>query len=199
MAPKTATKIGPADHGRRMSLEDFEHCEVQEGHLYELGRGVIAVSDVPGLPHFLQVAAIRDQLGAYKLAHPDRVYAIGGGAECKVLLPRLQSERHPDIAVYKDPPAVEDDDAMWSTWVPDIVVEVVSPGSEQRDYEEKRDEYLRFGVREYWIVDAARREMLVLRRSGKHWTTHHVRPPKVYRTRLLPEFELETTRIFGKE
>ena len=41
-------KIGPADHGRRMSLADFEHAEVQEGLLYELGRGVIIVSDVPG-------------------------------------------------------------------------------------------------------------------------------------------------------
>ena len=36
---KAAIKVGPADHGRRMSLADFDHAEVQEGYLYELGRG----------------------------------------------------------------------------------------------------------------------------------------------------------------
>jgi hypothetical protein len=29
---KTLTKIGPADHGRRMSLDEFEHAKVQEGY-----------------------------------------------------------------------------------------------------------------------------------------------------------------------
>jgi hypothetical protein len=36
---KTALKIGPHDHGRRMSLQEFEPVQVQEGYLYELSRG----------------------------------------------------------------------------------------------------------------------------------------------------------------
>jgi hypothetical protein len=43
----TATLIGPEDQGRRMSLAEFDHAEVRDGYLYELGRGVITVSDVP--------------------------------------------------------------------------------------------------------------------------------------------------------
>ncbi|HKA53672.1 MAG TPA: hypothetical protein VKJ47_08415 [Candidatus Binatia bacterium] len=35
-AMKTATKVTPADHGRRMSLADFEFAEVQEGYVYGL-------------------------------------------------------------------------------------------------------------------------------------------------------------------
>ena len=36
---KTLIKIGPADHGRPISLEEFEHAKVQEGYLYELAGG----------------------------------------------------------------------------------------------------------------------------------------------------------------
>lgn len=34
---KPAIKIGPADAGRRMTQADFEHAEVQDRYLYELG------------------------------------------------------------------------------------------------------------------------------------------------------------------
>ncbi len=47
MIAKTIVRIGPADHGPRMSLADFDHAEVQGGYIYELGRGTIIASDVP--------------------------------------------------------------------------------------------------------------------------------------------------------
>jgi Uma2 family endonuclease len=187
-------KIGPADHGRRMSLAEFEHAEVQEGRLYELGRGVIIVSDVPGPRHLMQLNAIRRQLHAYDLQHSGRIHSIAGGSDCKILLTELESERHPDVAIYKNPPPEEDD--FWASWIPEIVIEVVSPGSEQRDYVEKREEYLRFGIREYWIVDADREEVLVLRRSAGRWVERILHPQDVYHTRLLPDFEFRCEPVF---
>lgn len=187
-------KIRFADHGRRMSLTDFEHTEVQEGRLYELGRGVIIVSDVPGPRHLVQINAIRRQLHAYDLQHPGRIYSIAGGSDCKILLADLESERHPDVAIYKNPPPEGDD--FWASWIPEIVLEVISPGSEQRDYVEKREEYLRFGVREYWIVDAEREEVLILRRSGGRWVEKVLRASDSYQTRLLPDFEFHREPIF---
>jgi Uma2 family endonuclease len=193
--PTQTIRIGPADHGRRMSLADFEHAEVQEGHLYELGRGVIIVSDVPNPIHLAQFLAIRRQFSAYETAQPGRLYGVMGGAECKIVLTALESERHPDLAIYKTPlPAGEED--VWAVWIPEIVIEIVSPGSEQRDYEEKREEYLQFGVQEYWIVDAERQEVLILRRAGGRWREKIVRPPETYRTRLLPGFEFACEPIF---
>jgi Uma2 family endonuclease len=188
-------KIGPADHGRRMSLADFEHAEVQEGHLYELGRGVIIVSDVPNPIHLAQFLAIRCQFSAYETAQPGRLYGVMGGAECKMVLTALESERHPDLAIYKTPlPTGEED--VWAVWIPELVIEIVSPGSEHRDYEEKREEYLQFGVREYWIVDAERQEVLILQRAGGRWREKIVRPPETYRTRLLPGFEFACQSVF---
>ena len=78
---KIAFKVGPKDHGRRMSLDEFDHAEGQEGYCYELSRGVITVVDVPNPRHFAQVGAIQDQLYSYKLANPGRIHLIGGGAD----------------------------------------------------------------------------------------------------------------------
>jgi Uma2 family endonuclease len=182
-------QIGPADHGRRMKLTDFEHAEGRAGHQYELSQGVITVVDVPDRRHLAQVHAARRQFYAYEAANPGRIHSIASGGECKILISAADSERHPDLAIYKSPPDAEED--LWANWVPEIAIEVVSPGSEHRDYVEKREEYFQFGVREYWIIDAARQEMLVLRRSGGRWVERIVGAEEKYKSRLLPGFEFD--------
>src|SRR5689334_2373663 len=139
--PKAATKIGPADNGRPMSLEEFAPAEGQEGYRYELGRGVVVVSDIPNPAHLALLFAIRLQLIGYQFAHPGKVYGVAGGGECKVLVRQFESERHPDLAVFKTPPPSAGSE-VWETWLPELAIEIVSPGSERRDYEEKREEYL---------------------------------------------------------
>ncbi len=47
----TLLRIGPADKGRVMTLEEFMEAEVEEGYRYELARGVLEVSEVPNDPH----------------------------------------------------------------------------------------------------------------------------------------------------
>jgi Uma2 family endonuclease len=190
-----AARIGPKDHGRRMTLDEFDRAEGEEGHLYELSRGVVTVMDIPNLRHGRQVDALKDQFYAYRRARPNRVDFITSGSECKILLEGLQSERHPDLAVYKSPP--DDPEDPWATWVPDLVVEVVSPSSSLRDYTEKREEYLAFGVKEYWILDADKRELLVLRRVGGTWVEKVIRPPEKYAARLFPGLEFDPAAVFA--
>jgi Uma2 family endonuclease len=192
---KTAIQIGPADHGRRMSLEEFDWAEGREGYIYELSRGIVTVTNVPGRRHFLQVNVIRKQLSAYEAANPAAIYAISGGSDCKIPLSGLQSERHPDLAVYKTP--MPDEGDLWATWIPELIIEVVSPESSHRDYHEKSEEYLEFGVREYWVVDEQRQEMLVHRRFGGRWRARVVRPPELYTTRLLPGFQFDLAAVFA--
>ncbi len=194
MVVKTVTKLGPQDHGRRMSLEEFEPAEVQEGYIYELGRGVIVVSDVLKIRHARQVDAIRFQVTMYRAAHLSAIYLIAAGNECKILLADLASERHPDLAIYLAAPPQEDN--FWAIWIPEIVIEVVSPGSELRDYEEKREEYFDFGIKEYWIVDIDKKEVLVLRRSRGKWTKRILRPGELYETKLLPGSQFDCGKVF---
>jgi Uma2 family endonuclease len=189
-------RIGPADNGRRMRLAVFEHADEEPGYLYEFGRGRIVVSDVPDENHLGQVDALRDQLHTYKVSHPDAIHRIAGGSECKLLTRLFESERHPDIAVYKSPPP-EAEEEVWGIWIPELVIEVVSASSRMRDYGEKSDEYLAIGVHEYWVVDARKQALTAKRRVASVWRDRVIKPSERYRTPLLPEFELNLAAVFA--
>ena len=193
---RTVVQVGPADHGKRMSLEDFDHAEGLEGHLYELSKGVITVMDVPDHKHFALMNAARKQLVVYDFNHPGFIYAIGGGSDSKILLSTEQSERHPDLSVYLSAPDPDEEGKFWTDWVPDIAVEIVSRSSRHRDYVEKREEYLKFGVREYWILDGEKEEMLALRRSGGRWIEQVIGADQVYGTQVLPGLDFSMKPIF---
>lgn len=188
------TRIGPADHGRPMALEEFAVADGEPGYLYELARGVINVVDLPGLPHGRVVKAIDRQITFYEAAHPGLIYYWGGGSEAGMQLYGMQSERHPDISIYLTRPS--NVEAPWDQWVPDIVIEVVSASSRSRDYREKREEYLEAGLREYWIVDRERETMLALRRAGDVWRELRVPAEGEYQTPLLPGFSLDLAAVF---
>ena len=193
--PKTAIKIGPKNQGQRMSLDDFAEAEAQEGYLYELGRGIVVVTGIPNVPGFNIADAVRLQLYLYRGSHPGQIYAIGSGSDCKILHAGFQSERHPDLGIYKTPAPAKDSSA-WATWIPDLMIEIVTPGSEHRDYVEKREEYLQFGVSEYWIIDEAKKQMLALCRERNQWAEQIVKPTAKYSTPLLPGLEFDLDAVF---
>src|SRR5215212_7743688 len=122
--------VGPGDHGRRMTLEEFDTAEGVEGRLYELSRGRVVVTDVPSPWHGGIIGDLDQQLSEYQIRVPDLDVRAYHSGECKLLIEPTQSERHPDLSIYKTPPPANDS-SVWSVWVPEIVVEVVSPGSDQ--------------------------------------------------------------------
>jgi len=192
----TAAIIGLAQNGTAMTLDEFAQVEGRPGYHYELQKGVILVVDVPGVPHLLVCQAIRNALVAYQLAHPSKSMIVASGTEMALRMPEQQSERHPDLAVYLTPPPVADAQP-WDYWIPEIAVEVVSKGSEDRDYRIKREEYLRAGLREYWIIDPLNRVVILLVRRADTWREMPVGEAEGIRTSLLPEFNLPLTDVFA--
>ena len=55
---------------------------------------------------------------------------------------------------------------------PDLLVEIVSPSSVRRDRYQKKDLYARFGVKEYWIGDAANQSLEILTLKDGQYDLH---------------------------
>ena len=64
-------------------------------------------------------------------------------------------------------------------------------------YRSKREEYLRMGVHEYWILDPAERKLHVLQRAGDVWDEVVVPVGAVYKTRLLPGLDVRPEELLG--
>jgi Uma2 family endonuclease len=197
MTTKSKTKITPQHQGRKMSLKAFEFAEVEEGYLYELARGYIVVSEFPNFFHTCLVVAIRDALIEYQCANHGQIHIVLGAMDCKLLIPDLESERHPDLAVYLSAPKGKKDRTLWRTWIPGLVIEVVSANSADRDYVEKRQEYWALGIKEYWIVDANLKQVLILKHGRHDWTEKVLQVTEMCETKLLPGFKLPCQAIFA--
>ncbi len=74
------------------------------------------------------------------------------GPQFTIRLPQKPSRRDPDVMFVADAQLSK----LGTTFLDgpaDLIIEVISPESTQRDYHEKYFEYEAAGVREYWIVD----------------------------------------------
>ena len=79
---------------------------------------------------------------------------------------------------------------------PDLVVEILSPGTRQRDLTTKREIYARFGVREYWIVDPDARTVTVLALAGNTYQPVPDGEGGAIQSRILPELKLTLEAVF---
>ena len=84
--------------------------------------------------------------------------------------------------------------------VPELVIEIASPGTRRRDETLKRRLYERSGVTEYWVVDPDVDVVRAYRRSGEGFA----RPVElsaeagdVLTTALLPGLEIPLARVFA--
>lgn len=65
----------------------------------------------------------------------------------------------PDIVfVSNQNKSILKEDAIYGA--PDLVIEVLSPGSKKFDLDKKKKIYEKFGVKEYWIVDPDSKESM---------------------------------------
>jgi Uma2 family endonuclease len=79
---------------------------------------------------------------------------------------------------------------------PDLVVEILSPGTRRRDPSVKRELYARFGVREYWIVDPRARTVEVLQLVGNGYRRVPHTTDGSIQSRVLPDLRLTLEMVF---
>lgn len=91
------------------------------------------------------------------------------GIEVQIRLPSIKQRRNPDVFFVARSRA----NIVKHNFVdgaPDLIMEIVSPDSESRDWRDKYIDYEKSGVREYWVIDPSSRrvEAYTLGREKKY-------------------------------
>ncbi len=146
----------------KMTLAEFLDYDDGTDTLYELENGEL----IP-MPSESEInRRIAMFLLAYFLQLGIPYYRLTMKTEVAVSGSRV-SVRVPDLLVLSEDLAMALEGASRSIVLMDmppplLVVEVVSPNQEKRDYRYKRSEYAARGIAEYWIVDPILQKVTVL-------------------------------------
>jgi Uma2 family endonuclease len=146
----------------KMTYEEFLQFDDGTDYLYELENGeLIQMASESELN-----SRIASLLFAFFLRMGVPFYRIRMKNEI-VVQSRMVGVRVPDLIVFSEELALAMKGAKRSLITldmppPMIVVEVVSPNQEKRDYRYKRSEYAARAIPEYWIVDPILQKVTIL-------------------------------------
>lgn len=176
------TELGPYRRGDYFALPDEPRCELLFGRLYVSPSPSPLHQAVAGLL-FRKLADIADQTGGLAFSAPLDITLAD------------HSVAQPDV-IYLAP----DRRVLLGTTlegVPDLLVEVLSPGTARRDRVQKLNLYLEAGVREYWLVDPRDRQIEFLVNEGGRFVVA-LPKGKLYRSAVLPEVELDVVAFWQR-
>ena len=178
MTPTALLKLGPADAGRDLSEEDYLAAEYEPGHKYELIRGRLEVSPLPGVPQDCAEQWLFRHLLAYSLCHPHVINHVTNKACVRIIEAAEVSLPEPDISAYRDFPLLEPEGVDWRDLSPVLVAEIISPGYAAKDLRRNPPLYLsQRSIQEYWVVDTRpglrAAELVVHRRQTRALADHH--------------------------
>ncbi len=163
---------------------------------YELLRGRIVMSPPAGWPHGSVGANILAPIVSFVRAHNlGQVLNSSAGYD----LPSGDTVE-PDISFMSTARFAAGPAPQFGKFlriVPNLVVEILSPATAQKDQTEKKAIYAENGVEEYWIVDSKRREITVYVLSGKRFgrgTVYTIRD--TLHSRALDGFTLHVNELF---
>ena len=143
-----------------ITAEELLAMPRNEGHRYELLRGVLVEKMATGIPHGVVVSLITIVLGNYVLSNDYGEICSGE--------PGYRLERDPDtvrapdvawIAPGRIPPGTQG----YPELAPDLAVEVKSPGNSYAELAAKAGMWLSYGSREVWVADPERVTITVYR------------------------------------
>ena len=166
----------------------------------ELIKGkIFTMSPAPGSMHQRLSQRISLRIGNYLIGKPCEVFT----APFDVRLPRrsvndkkIITVVQPDVCVICDAKKVDDKGCIGA---PDIMVEILSPGNNKKELQNKYEAYEHGGVLEYWMVYPIENTLLRYTLVNGHFQT--LRPLTIgdeVTTPLLPGFTMSLEELFAK-
>jgi Uma2 family endonuclease len=166
-----------------------------DGWRYEVIRGELHMSPAPNVNHQQASIGLAVALHIFvKKHHLGRVLE----APVDVILPDLATPVQPDIVFIH-----ADNSEIIKTanieGVPDLIVEISSPGTARYDRRTKYRLYAEAGVREFWIVDPDECAVDVYALRGNAYVPFgHYVGDGIIQSELLPDLRIPLTEICGR-
>jgi Uma2 family endonuclease len=183
-APHYPPELGYS--GLRMTAGEYAELG-ESADRYELIDGVVVMSPSPTVLHQQIVFEVTGQLWAYRQSHVESLIV----SDTDLYLSGELVYR-PDVCAYRTGIPVTPEARL--TTPPDFVVEVLSRGNRPLDLFTKRDDYDRFGVLEYIVIDPDDGAVRHWRRGPSALTEVAVQGTRVP-ILSLPGFELDIARV----
>jgi Uma2 family endonuclease len=184
-----AAKIEPL-----LTVEDLDACP-DDGNRYELIEGELFVSRAPGISHQRILHNLQFELELDLKGNPIGILVPGAGAvfsDYDAVIPDLVFVSNERWTSVVSGPRI--------TGAPDIVVEILSPGAEnrRRDLSVKRQLYAKYGVKEYWVIDPENRSVEIYRLLKQTLEiVAKLAEDDEITSCILPGFQLKVSAIFS--
>jgi Uma2 family endonuclease len=164
----------------------------------ELIKGkIFRMSPAPGSTHQRVSGIVNNELYNYLKGKPCQVYA----APFDVRLNRTVKDTQvttvvqPDICVICDSAKI---DERGCNGAPDIVVEILSPGNNKKELQNKYEVYEEAGVQEYWIIHPSEKTFLKYTLiDGSYQASRLLTIGDEVLTPILPGFGLNLDDVFA--
>ena len=191
-------KLGPTDHGRALTLDDFDDAEFAPGHRYEIIDGRLYVSEEPDPTENALELWLFEKLWDYSRSNASVLNRVTNKGRVFVHARTNATVPEPDIAAFEDYPLDQRLKGIkWSDVSPVLVCEVLM-GAAEKDLERNVELYLAVpSIKEYWVLDGRENPeqptLIQHRRYGKRWVVRPFPYGSTFTTRLLPGFSLSST------
>lgn len=119
----------------------------------------------------------------------------------KALIGLTRNDYEPDLVFFRRELAETFDDEQMVFPAPDFIVEILSKSTAKVDRGIKRTDYAAHGVREYWIIDPARREVEQYIRAGndlEFMPANKLIIGQTLNSTAIPGFEIPVLALFDE-
>jgi Uma2 family endonuclease len=181
----------------RWTYEDYLRLP-EDGNRYEVIRGALYVTPAPAYLHQFSVVKLIRYFDEFV---SDNELGVVLSAPFDIKLPfGIASPVQPDLIVFRLGNEPKPGDKNFEG-VPDLVAEVLSPGTRRRDLTVKLKAYRDAGILEYWLVDPAARAVVVYVLEKGEGYTELCRGGvgETVRSSVLPGFELAVADLFPRQ
>ena len=191
-AREESTHVATAQPAVKLTYEDY--CAAPADNRYELLGGELIMVPAPDIKHQTVQVKLTTRLGLFI---EGRALGTLLTAPCDVLLSDSNVVQ-PDLLFVSREREHLLSDGEKVRGAPDLVVEILSPSTADKDRGSKRELYGRHGVAEYWLVDPIAETVSIHRQRGSVLAaTDTFSRRQTLRSALLAGLELRLDDVFS--